>query len=228
MRPFYKRCVTAIDVSLTEASNALATHMIVRHGSVRLLGWPSRQVIVVVVVVCACCRHSLCVLFTGELPTEYYLMGDEAYRCTNQLLTPFPGRRLSRVKDAFNFWQSRLRINIECSFGLLVQRWGILWRPLRMKLNRVGKLILCLLSLNNIATRAGLDAREMCRKTAAYARKCDAAPYLELNRRIIHGRRRDLERSTRRIQVMNALDSAGLVRPVRSRWGLNCLETELL
>ena len=32
----------------------------------------------------------------------------------------------SGVKDAYNFYQSQLRINVECAFGVLTNRWTIL------------------------------------------------------------------------------------------------------
>ncbi len=47
-------------------------------------------------------------------------------------------------------------------------------------------------------------------------------PFLmKFHRLGLQGRRRDLERSTRRMQITEALKNEGLVRPARSRWGLN-------
>lgn len=161
-------------------------------------------------------------LDSGEFPELYFIVGDEAYRASDYLLAPFSGRQLPRDKDTFNFFQSRMRINIECAFGLLVQRWGILWRPLRIKMRKVPRLLLCLLGLNNIATRCGLSARRMATKTAAAMRKSGATPFLEHTENYqCRGRRRDLERSTRRMLLTAALRNAGLARPARSRWGLN-------
>ena len=34
----------------------------------------------------------------------------------------------------FSFFHSSLRMSVECAFGMLVQRWGCLWRPLRSTL----------------------------------------------------------------------------------------------
>ena len=107
----------------------------------------------------------------GKLPLPYFIVGDEAYRSSNSLLTPFSGKNLPRDKDSFNFYQSRMRIHIECTFGEFVQRWGILWRPIRMSWRKVPRLLLCLMGLNNIATRCGLSARRMAKRTAATMRK---------------------------------------------------------
>jgi hypothetical protein len=72
----------------------------------------------------------------GRLPPWCYLIGDEAFTCSNQLLVPWPGRGLGPWKDSFNYHLSAMRQCIERAFALLVQRWGILWRPLRSNFNR--------------------------------------------------------------------------------------------
>jgi hypothetical protein len=42
----------------------------------------------------------------GGLPDDYYIVGDDAYVGDDQMVTPWPGKNLSKEKDAFNF-QSR-------------------------------------------------------------------------------------------------------------------------
>jgi DDE superfamily endonuclease len=69
----------------------------------------------------------------GGLMSEYWIAADDAYACRDRLLTPWPGRNLPRSKDSFNYWQSSARIHIEQAFGMLVARWGVLWRPLRVR-----------------------------------------------------------------------------------------------
>ena len=56
----------------------------------------------------------------------FYIVGDAAYACSNWIMTPFKGTNLDSDKDAYNFYQSQTRINIECAFGLLQSRFGIL------------------------------------------------------------------------------------------------------
>ena len=149
-------------------------------------------------------------------------MGDEAYRSSNYMLTPWSGRNLPVDKDAFNFYQNRMRINIECAFDFLVQRWGVLWRPLRIKTLKVPRVIMALLVLNNIATRAGLRADLWSARTARSQMKRGAMPMLRFHTRpSAPGRRRDLESSTTRQLITRDLRHAGLVRPARSSWGLN-------
>ena len=69
--------------------------------------------------------------------TSYFGMGDDAYCNKKYLLTPWPGRDLSGPKDSHNYWQSRLRIPVECSFGDLTTRWGCLWRTLGVPVSKV-------------------------------------------------------------------------------------------
>ena len=68
-------------------------------------------------------------LEAGERPELFFIVGDEAYRSSNYMLTPWSGRNLPVDKDAFKFYQNRMRINIECAFGFLVQRWGTVEAP---------------------------------------------------------------------------------------------------
>ena len=43
------------------------------------------------------------------LPDKYYFIGYEAFTCTQQFLSPWPGRGLDAFKDAFNYWLSHSR-----------------------------------------------------------------------------------------------------------------------
>jgi hypothetical protein len=56
-----------------------------------------------------------------DWPTEFYVIGDEAFVCMNNFLTPYSGHGLVPRKDAYNFYLSYMRQCIECSFVLLVQ-----------------------------------------------------------------------------------------------------------
>lgn len=46
-------------------------------------------------------------LDAGDLPSQYYMVGDDAYSDGAQLLTPVPGRGLTSNEDAYNFYQSK-------------------------------------------------------------------------------------------------------------------------
>jgi hypothetical protein len=62
-----------------------------------------------------------------HLPSGLFIAADAAYIVTEHILIPFIGsQRQARVKDAFNFFLSQLRIRVENAFGLLTTKWRIL------------------------------------------------------------------------------------------------------
>ena len=92
---------------------------------------------------------------------DAWISADDAYigpaNCSDSLLTPFAGKNLSAEDDCFNFWQSRLRIEIECAFGALVARWGILQRTLHVSVEHATLLLQVLCKLHNVCMDRGLS-----------------------------------------------------------------------
>jgi hypothetical protein len=86
----------------------------------------------------------------NQLPSQYHIVLDDAYTCTDQELTPWKGRSLSPDKDSFNYHLSLHRQVVERAFGLLIQRWGIFWRPLRVEMKFIPILIRVACKLHNI------------------------------------------------------------------------------
>ena len=64
----------------------------------------------------------------------YYFIGDSAYSLRSFLLTPYDNAMHGTPEDNFNFFLSSLRISVECAFGEIDLRWGILWRSLKFSL----------------------------------------------------------------------------------------------
>jgi hypothetical protein len=83
------------------------------------------------------------------------LFGDNAYLNTQYMVTPYTnvsGNNEEQVtKDDYNFFHSQLRIRVECCFGMLVQRWGILRMALHHSISipRIVGLVNCLARLHN-------------------------------------------------------------------------------
>jgi hypothetical protein len=90
----------------------------------------------------------------GFLAPGLCIFGDNAYVNNAYFITPYKNVK-EGVRDAFNFYQSQLRIKIECAFGMLVARWGILRRalPQAMGLKKVTALVICLCRLHNYCLR---------------------------------------------------------------------------
>lgn len=62
-----------------------------------------------------------------ELRNEFLIVRDEAYNCTESLLTPIPISQLVGPHGGvFTFFLSSLRIQVEKAFGMLMARWRIL------------------------------------------------------------------------------------------------------
>ena len=59
------------------------------------------------------------------------------------------------IPDSFNFHLSQLRMKVEQAFGILVQRRGILWKPLRISFDRRPKLVRALFHLHNFCIDGG-------------------------------------------------------------------------
>ena len=86
---------------------------------------------------------------TAKLPSGFHIVGDAAYPLSEKLLTPYAGKGLAEEYDVFNFHLSQLRIKVEQSFGILVQTWGILWKPIRLRHAGRADIITSLFRLHN-------------------------------------------------------------------------------
>ena len=66
------------------------------------------------------------------------------------MATPYRGSS-EGIKDAYNFYHSSLQINIECAFGMLVHRWGVLRKalPVNISIAKTAQLVRALCMLNN-------------------------------------------------------------------------------
>ena len=59
--------------------------------------------------------------------------------------------------DDFDYYQSSARMPIECAFGILVRRWGILWRPLEMRFDRRAAVAGACMRLHNLCIDHGVE-----------------------------------------------------------------------
>jgi hypothetical protein len=85
---------------------------------------------------------------------RFVLFGDNAYLNTSYMATPFTnvaGDPNRAAEDNYNFYHSQLRIRVECAFGMLVQRWGLLRMamPRNIGVSKVVALTVALAKLHN-------------------------------------------------------------------------------
>mmetsp|Transcript_29919 Transcript_29919/g.61508 ORF Transcript_29919/g.61508 Transcript_29919/m.61508 type:complete len:527 (+) Transcript_29919:908-2488(+) len=83
---------------------------------------------------------------------NFHFVADAAYGGMVGITTPFTWTgNLSQAQSAYNYHLSSIRIEVECAFGLLLSRWGILWKGLRMPLQATTRVIEACLKLHNFA-----------------------------------------------------------------------------
>jgi hypothetical protein len=98
-----------------------------------------------------CSSPLFCSLETkGFMKPSLCIFGDNAYVNTPYMATPYKSVK-EGSKDAYNFFHSNCRITIECAFGMLVRRWGILCKPMStmLPIAKVTALVRCLCRLHN-------------------------------------------------------------------------------
>jgi hypothetical protein len=145
------------------------------------------------------------------------------------MVTPFPTSGLTRSKSDFNFYQSKTRITIERSFGVLVSRWGILRRPLSCSVRHSVSLVRCCMRLHNTCIEDGMpDVEPIRRGKEREVRKRDRfQPYSQSTDRLFFPltstdrslRARDTSTS-RRDELHERVVYLGLRRPATSKHGM--------
>ena len=162
----------------------------------------------------------------GKLPHWAHVLLDAAFACTEQELVPWPTTRngLSEDKDAFNFMLSQQRQAVERTFGLLYARWGILWRPLRVKFGNLSLLLHALCRLHNYCMRDKHVAMLSSIEDIAHEedhrwKRGDPCGHMRLLLAQLQspeqrqGRRTDLE-SIRRSEITSVIRRNGFKRPL--------------
>jgi len=67
------------------------------------------------------------------LSMPFVLVGDEAFALSEYVLRPYPSQKLTFLKRIYNYRLSRARRIIECTFGILANKWRIFHRPIDIK-----------------------------------------------------------------------------------------------
>jgi len=99
----------------------------------------------------------------GLLIDGFCLFGDNAYINSSYMATPYKNVSTGS-RDHYNYYHSQLRIRVECSFGMLTQRWSILRAPIPLgtSIPRTIALVNALAKLHNFC----IDCREDVTATA--------------------------------------------------------------
>lgn len=96
----------------------------------------------------------------GELPHPFFINGDAAFSRSDSMVVPSGAAQ----HDSYDYVQSSARMPIECAFGMLVRRWGLLWRPLEIRFDRRSAVIGACMRLHNFCIdHRILDQTVICR-----------------------------------------------------------------
>lgn len=80
----------------------------------------------------------------------YFFVGDNAFPLKRYLMRPYPVRTLDNKKRIFNYRLSRGRKTIECTFGMMTQKFQVLLTPIRcLKYTTILNIIKCVCILHN-------------------------------------------------------------------------------
>ena len=110
------------------------------------------------------CTRGLMKQDVGKHP--FVLFGDNAYLNSSFMATPYPNVSNDpgkKTKDDYNFYHSQLRIRVECAFGMLVQRWGILCStfPRNIRTRKVIATVIALTKLHNFCIDESSNSQEI-------------------------------------------------------------------
>jgi hypothetical protein len=165
-----------------------------------------------------------------SLPYGYCSVGDPAYTASDRLVALFYGDAAKKCEnDNFNYYASQLRIRIEMAFGLMQQKWGILWKPVRYPITKMKYLVIAIARLHNFCINERL-ARHATNEEATNDSSLAHIPS-QLHER--NGTPLDDEEadqhgyattaisprghSTTRVNMVKHIRLLGLLRPLRSK-----------
>uniref|UniRef100_A0A8C5PAK4 DDE Tnp4 domain-containing protein n=1 Tax=Leptobrachium leishanense TaxID=445787 RepID=A0A8C5PAK4_9ANUR len=94
----------------------------------------------------------------SDVAVLYAFVGDEAFGLSTHLLRPYSGTHLTVKKRVFNYRLSRARRYVECTFGILSNKWRILHRPLDVHVEFCVDIVKCCCILHNyVRARDGFN-----------------------------------------------------------------------
>uniref|UniRef100_A0A8C1MDJ0 DDE Tnp4 domain-containing protein n=1 Tax=Cyprinus carpio TaxID=7962 RepID=A0A8C1MDJ0_CYPCA len=96
-------------------------------------------------------------VFSGPLP--YTMVGVAAFPLKTYLMRPFPGNRIPRWRQMFNYRLSRARMIVECAFGILSSRWRVLHTRINVKPDNADCIVTAACILHNFLTNPSDNQR---------------------------------------------------------------------
>lgn len=85
----------------------------------------------------------------NDSKSSYVIIGDEEFGLSFHVMRPYSGKVLSNKKRICNYRLSRARRYIECSFGILSNKWRIFHRPLNVSIDIAKNIVKACIVLHN-------------------------------------------------------------------------------
>lgn len=96
----------------------------------------------------------------NEMALPFTFIGDEAFPLSNYIQRPYAGNYLSSKKRVYNYRLSRARRYIECTFGIMTNKWRILHRPLNVRIEFAEEIVkTCCILHNFVRSNAKVTRR---------------------------------------------------------------------
>ena len=83
----------------------------------------------------------------------YVILADDAFPLSKYLLKPYRFRTQNQLERIFSYRLSRARRTIENAFGILVSKFRVFLAPINLEPQKVEKIVLAALVLNNMMRR---------------------------------------------------------------------------
>ncbi|KAM5165210.1 LOW QUALITY PROTEIN: uncharacterized protein ACMZJ9_007653 [Mantella aurantiaca] len=100
----------------------------------------------------------------SDLPMVF--VADEAFAISDNLMRPYSSRSLDEKRSNFNYRLSKARRMVECTFGILANKWRVLHTAISLNVNNAVEVIKAACILHNFCIGDGGGAVE-------YDRTCD-------------------------------------------------------
>lgn len=91
----------------------------------------------------------------------FIFVGDDAFGLSKHIMCPYVGHQLTHIKKIFNYRLSRAGRYIECTFGIMANKWRVFHRPLQVNIDFAEVIILaCCVLQNYVRRRDGLKEED--------------------------------------------------------------------
>jgi hypothetical protein len=86
-------------------------------------------------------------------PVPHVLLGDEAFGLSKNLLRPYPSKNVSHEKRIYKYRHARARHVVECTFGILKNKWHILQSVILVHSNFASVIVQCYCVMHNFVRK---------------------------------------------------------------------------